>query len=545
MYYNYSYDYQDIYSLDVGESPSLNFTYFDEFDTYKEYPITGMSTTMTYNNLDTSTAGYYYRTYHATYSTYYDLTFRIVFQVGNPQPYDTVPQEHMHYNYSTDWEDQLVSFGEIDYINGVAQTEATIQEYTYDNQGNPTYITNFVYNGTTYYGANLSWSGRELTNIYVMSSSQYPIYQIEYTYNDQGYRIEKEISTFNGSGFTINQTIKYELIDDKVVYETDGDYGIMFTYDYDGTLISFDYDSDVTDQTNGSEYFYIRNQMGDITHIANSNGIVVVHYVYDAYGNIVETEISSGYTAIANANPYRYRGYRYDTETNLYYLNSRYYDSNIGRFINADGLLGGIGDVQSTNMYTYCANNPVNRSDESGYFWNIIAGAAIGFVIGFGVNLAIQAISGDELDISKALVAGAAGAISGALTATGLGAGAVAIGNGLVSSAETAATTLLNGDKITGLELGISFIVGAGTSLLTGGGVKNSKSYLGANAQYSKWVSKSSKVLGSKGAYKTMQGLKSAFTQAKNRYLKEQCKAFTKFVITQTGIEIFQELVID
>jgi RHS repeat-associated protein len=62
---------------------------------------------------------------------------------------------------------------------------------------------------------------------------------------------------------------------------------------------------------------------------------------------------------IAHVNPYTYRGYRYDQEINLYHLNSRYYDVNLGRFINADGLLGSIGDSQTTNMYAYCANNPV------------------------------------------------------------------------------------------------------------------------------------------------------------------------------------------
>jgi RHS repeat-associated protein len=371
MYYNYSYDYQDMYYLNIGQTPSLSFMYFDIWDTYQEYPITAMATTLVYSNLNTSVAGYYYSTYQATDNSYYNLTFRIVFKVGNPQPYNTVPQKHLHYNYSSNWEDQLLSYGQIDYVNGVPQTEATVQQYTYDNQGNPTAITNFIYDGTTYHHALLSWSGRELTNIFVMSSSGYPIYQIAYTYNDQGYRIEKEFSTFNGSGFTINQTIKYELIDDKVIFETDGIFGIMYTYDYDGTLISFNYDSDIHDAYVGSEYFYIRNQMGDITHISNSSGVVVVHYLYDAYGNILDIDYASGYAAIAEANPYRYRGYRYDSEIGMYYLNSRYYNPEVGRFINSDGLLGQQGNILSTNMYAYCANNPVMLIDESGFKWNI------------------------------------------------------------------------------------------------------------------------------------------------------------------------------
>ncbi|MDY0138750.1 MAG: RHS repeat-associated core domain-containing protein, partial [Candidatus Izemoplasmatales bacterium] len=441
MFYNGLKDYQDIYSLNVGETPSLTFVYYDFLDVQHEFPLTGMSIELTYNNLDTSIEGYYYRIYHATYGDY-DLTFKIVFEVGNPEPYNTIPQEHIHYNFSSTWEDQLFSYGEIEYINGIPQTEATIQEYTYDSQGNPTEITNFVYNGVTYDYAILAWSGRELTNIYVMSSSGYPVYRIEYTYNDQGYRIQKEFSTFNGSGFTINQTIDYELIDDKVVYETDGSYGILYTYDYDGTLISFNYDSDISDQNSGSEYFYIRNQMGDITHIATSDGTVVVHYIYDAYGQIIDTEITAGYSAIADANPYRYRGYLFDSEISMYYLNSRYYNPEVGRFINADGKVGALGKLNDVNLFAYCANNPINNIDPNGYkfkFGNILKavatvaivvtltvaavtvggpvlvdaaiGAAVGSIVGAGIGYSKNGIDGA---INGALIGAGAGAAIGA-----------------------------------------------------------------------------------------------------------------------------------
>ncbi|PAT01010.1 hypothetical protein CI105_08730 [Candidatus Izimaplasma bacterium ZiA1] len=72
-------------------------------------------------------------------------------------------------------------------------------------------------------------------------------------------------------------------------------------------------------------------------------------------------------TSIGVLNPYRYRGYRYDNEISLYYLNSRYYDASIGRFINADGLLGAQGNIIGHNMYAYCQNNPVMYSDSTGY----------------------------------------------------------------------------------------------------------------------------------------------------------------------------------
>ncbi|MGD9909854.1 MAG: RHS repeat-associated core domain-containing protein [Candidatus Izemoplasmatales bacterium] len=198
-----------------------------------------------------------------------------------------------------------------------------------------------------------------------MSGSSTPAYQIRYKYNDQGYRTSKAFYTFSGYTPVLTETVTYELIDDKVIYETNGTYGILFTYDFDGTLISFNYDSNVNDQYAGTEYFYLRNQMGDISHIVDSFGNVVVHYVYDAYGNITNQTPNQ---TIGDINPYRYRGYRYDEELSWYYLNSRYYTPEVGRFINADGLLGQFGDILSTNMFAYCANNPVMYTDSDGEF---------------------------------------------------------------------------------------------------------------------------------------------------------------------------------
>ncbi len=85
-------------------------------------------------------------------------------------------------------------------------------------------------------------------------------------------------------------------------------------------------------------------------------------YKYDACGNI---KYQTG--SMANINPYRYRGYRYDDDTGLYYLNSRYYNPVIGRFISADGLVGSQGDILGHNMYAYTQNNPVMYTDYSGF----------------------------------------------------------------------------------------------------------------------------------------------------------------------------------
>jgi RHS repeat-associated protein len=242
----------------------------------------------------------------------------------------------------------------------------------------------------------LNWSKRELTNIIINQNSSIPLYEIRYYYNDQSYRTKKEFYTYNGSSYTLNETIEYELIDDKVVYETNGIYSIIYTYDYDGTLISFSYDDDIDDLSVGTEYFYIYNQMGDITHIIDINGEEKVRYIYDAYGNIIDIDAISPYSEIAEANPYRYRGYRYDSEINMYYLNSRYYNPEIGRFINADGLLGELGNIQSTNMYAYCANNPVMYLDPSGEFPILITLIVVGALIGGGSQYVANVMNGKE-----------------------------------------------------------------------------------------------------------------------------------------------------
>ena len=97
----------------------------------------------------------------------------------------------------------------------------------------------------------------------------------------------------------------------------------------------------------------------------DASGNLVVSYTYDTWGKLISTTGSLAST-IGVKNPYRYRGYRYDTETGLYYLQSRYYNPDWGRFVNADGLVGDCGNILGHNMFAYCANNPVKNYDPTG-----------------------------------------------------------------------------------------------------------------------------------------------------------------------------------
>jgi RHS repeat-associated protein len=101
-----------------------------------------------------------------------------------------------------------------------------------------------------------------------------------------------------------------------------------------------------------------------------------------------------GYENVFSLNPYTYRGYRNDQEIGLYYLNSRYYNPETGRFLNADGMLGEAGDILSTNMYAYCANNPIMNVDSNGYMatWLKLALVALAVVAAVVVAIAVVGI---------------------------------------------------------------------------------------------------------------------------------------------------------
>ena len=123
-------------------------------------------------------------------------------------------------------------------------------------------------------------------------------------------------------------------------------------------------------------YYYVQNLQGDVIALVDSaNGNTVVTYTYDAWGNVLSTNGSLA-TTLGVLNPFRYRGYVYDTETRLYYLQSRYYDPNLGRFINADALASTGQGLIGNNMFAYCNNNPVMGCDPCGTcfhrmdFWN-------------------------------------------------------------------------------------------------------------------------------------------------------------------------------
>ena len=142
----------------------------------------------------------------------------------------------------------------------------------------------------------------------------------------------------------------------QMVIETTVDEGepvtevLSFSYDASGLPMSVVY--------NGTAYYYTVNLQGDVIAIVDATGTAVVSYTYDAWGNILSVTGSMADT-LGESNPLRYRGYVYDQETGLYYLQSRYYDPEVGRFLNADALVSTGQGLLGNNMFAYCLNKAI------------------------------------------------------------------------------------------------------------------------------------------------------------------------------------------
>ena len=196
--------------------------------------------------------------------------------------------------------------------------------------------------------------GRQLASMYEYNNDEYGW---EFTYDADGMRTKRS----DGS-----TTYTYSYDGSRLSGMTVGSNELWFAYGATGIPMAVEY--------NGTIYYYVTNIQGDVVAILNSSGTAVVTYTYDAWGNILTTTDNSG-VGLASKNPLRYRGYVYDQETGLYYLQSRYYNPAMGRFINADGYVSTGTGLLSFNMFAYCVNNPANMYDPSGYLQLALAGA--------------------------------------------------------------------------------------------------------------------------------------------------------------------------
>ncbi len=228
-------------------------------------------------------------------------------------------------------------------------TSSTKTLYTIgsDSIGNITNIGNVT----------VDWNGRRLESI-----SQSGTELVSYEYNMDGQRTKK-IVTDPTTGTTT--TTEYFYNGSILAGQRTGNDEIVFMYDNNGDVFGFEY--------NGAPYYYVKNAQNDVYLIIDENGYAQVLYQYDAWGKVTYCIDATDF-GLASKNPIMYRSYYVDLEMGMfiYYLNSRYYIADWGRFASADVLVSSEQGMLGYNLFAYCGNNPVNRSDTGGAFWDTL-----------------------------------------------------------------------------------------------------------------------------------------------------------------------------
>ena len=316
-----------------------------------------------------------------------------------------------------------------------ATVGGTSYTYTYDTAGNiqskkvGSTTTNYTYGNsawrdllTAYNGGSITYSGGNPTKYYDgstftwtqgrrLATAKVGSTNISYAYDMAGVRSSKTVGSTKYDFTTLSGL---------VTRQTGGGKTIDFVYDENNQPLAMKY--------NNTLYYYVLNAQGNVVRIVNSSRSVVASYTYDPWGKIIS---SSG--TLADINPLRYRGYYYDSETGFYYLQSRYYDPEIGRFINADSYAStDATGLLSTNMFAYCENDPVNGSDPNGEWIHIAIGSAMGAVTSIITGYASAKQAGKDYSLFMAVTDGLSGAASGALAASGVGMVGQIIGNAAI-----------------------------------------------------------------------------------------------------------------
>ena len=341
--FNYNYDYLGrLISNNINNHCNMNYEYIthgnktslvvnkiiDGNDTY-EYTYDNLYNITEIKKNNTLINKYYYdshsqlirednltdnKTINYTYDNYGNILSKKTYTYGTSTLLD---EDTYEYNNSN-WQDLLTKYNN--------------ESITYDNIGNPLTIGN----------KSLTWmNGRELATYSDGTSN------ISYKYNLNGIRTSKTVN---------NVVTNYYLEDSSIIFEDRN--GSLIYYIYNGNeLIGFKY--------NNNDYYYHKNIFDDIIGIYDSNYNEIVTYEYDSWVFIKNITDTSNIN-LGNINPFRYRSYYYDNETQLYYLNSRYYNPKTGRFISSDKILFSNKDILSCNLYQYTSNNYINSRDYSG-----------------------------------------------------------------------------------------------------------------------------------------------------------------------------------
>ena len=386
--YRYTYDrVGNITAIEKGERVNGTNT-ADNFTAYLSYEYDSLGQLKRVNSvLEDAVILYEYdalgnilsESVYSGYATYGSMTTAAI--VDN----DYTPDYRTVYNYGAMTEGfSKVLTGRTVYTFDTSDDSYTTVDTTisYDEIGNP----------LTYEGAALTWqNGRQLASYSKDGTT------VTYTYDSDGLRTSKIV---NG----IKHTYLYE--GDVLVYEQRGDAHLYYYYDSNGVFTALRY---VAEGENAL-YYAITNAQGDVLGLYNDAGVQLVSYQYDAWGELVAMTDTSTFN-LGTLNPIRYRGYYYDEETALYYLQARYYDADIGRWITPEpNVYNGVFDIGANllafNVFAYCANNPIVNIDSSGqWVARAIIAAASATIFG-GIAYSIGSALGLKGKTLTALTAG-------------------------------------------------------------------------------------------------------------------------------------------
>ena len=322
----------------------------------------------------------------------------------------------------TEWEYGNAEWGDL-------LTNWNGQPLEYDSIGN---LTAFGTEGAA--RRELFWNGRQLKSIRLGQGAAAT--NILYEYNSDGLRISRTTTDADEQAAVTKYIYNGDILAGEI---RDDGKSLLFYYDNNGQPFGLRY--------NGTDYYYLRNLQNDVAAIADGTGAIAARYYYDAWGNLLSVTDGAGHAVtdaehIGLVNPIRYRGYYYDSETGYYYVSSRYYDPEIGRWISPEpNVYAGAFDSGSGligyNVYAYCANNPVNFSDPTGEFIltalivGVVAGAVIGGAI--GGTVAYNSAKSSGLEGSDLFWATAGGVGKGALIG-GVAGGLVGATGGVVAA---------------------------------------------------------------------------------------------------------------
>ena len=312
----------------------------------------------------------------------------------------------------------------------------------------------------------LSYEGRRLS-IVEIGTKKYL-----YKYDSLGQRVIKEEG---------NNKERYQYQDGRIKQvEKEGEYSLIYSYSSNGIIQSVSEISNKDIKT----YFYLIDIIGNIVGLVDENGNIVVEYDYSSYGKV---EVKKDTVGISKKDHIRYKGYIYDEETKLYYLISRYYDPEIGRFISPDSVeYIEPNSISGLNLYVYCCNDPINMYDPSGNFAISIGlllaiGGIVGAAIGAGASVAGQYLangcSWENFSWGQLALDTVLGGVSGMLSMSPLGLGAMVAANAGLGFVGAVGGHLINGSDFskgsTWLDIGLSTGLGALVGLIGGAGALN------------------------------------------------------------------------